>query len=539
MRLLSRWAAVLRAGLPVGALAAWLVVVQAARGAEYYVAATGGNNAGPGTDTAPWATLQYAANRVNPGDRIVAMPGNHVGFDLQRSGAAGNPIQFIAQPGARITQRNSRTPDGINLELASHIVIDGFEVFGMPRAGVRSVGLDDDMAEFVTVRNVFAHDNGVWGIFTGHVNDLVIENNRTTGSIDEHGIYVSNSGDRPVLRGNISWGNHGSGIHMNGDESQGGDGIISGALVSGNIIYDNAKPINGNTMVGGSGINMDGVQNSRIENNLVYANRASGISLYRIDGAEGSSGNLVINNSVHQPANGRWALNISDGSTGNTVLNNILMSDHTYRGSIAATEDSLPGMVSNYNALAPRFTTDTGDSTFGFAAWQDLLDDDAQSFSATAAALFVNPAGGDYRLKPGVAAIDVGSNLLAPSVDLVGKSRPQGLGIDLGAIEFATTAAADFNSSGAVDAADLEAWRTGFGTATAATKMQGNADSDADVDASDFVLWQRQLTSAVTAVPEPVGGVWVAAGLCGLSRRVRKPRRRTPQRWHFPQFLLS
>jgi len=57
----------------------------------------------------------------------------------------------------------------------------------------------------------------------------------------EHGIYVGNSGDRPVIRRNVVWGNNANGIHMNGDLSQGGDGIISGAIVEGNIIHDNGS----------------------------------------------------------------------------------------------------------------------------------------------------------------------------------------------------------------------------------------------------------------------------------------------------------
>ena len=47
---------------------------------------------------------------------------------------AAAPIQFFAEPGVLINQRNATTPDGINLEIASHIVIDGFTVTGMPRA---------------------------------------------------------------------------------------------------------------------------------------------------------------------------------------------------------------------------------------------------------------------------------------------------------------------------------------------------------------------------------------------------------------------
>ena len=68
----------------------------------------------------------------------------------------------------------------------------------------------------------------------------------------------------------------------------------------------------GGPLGGGSGINMDGVQNSRIENNLrLRQPRQRHLALQRSTAAGGSSGNLVINNTVHQPADGRWASNIS------------------------------------------------------------------------------------------------------------------------------------------------------------------------------------------------------------------------------------
>ena len=44
---------------------------------------------------------------------------------------------------------------------------------------------------------------------------------RRTTRIAEHGIYVSNSGDRPIIRGNLVHDNHANGIHMNGDAQPG------------------------------------------------------------------------------------------------------------------------------------------------------------------------------------------------------------------------------------------------------------------------------------------------------------------------------
>jgi hypothetical protein len=472
------------------ALSALVLAAHLVHGTEYFVA-PGGHNSNPGTALLPWATLQYAADHVVAGDRVVARPGNYVGFYLDMGGTDVKPIEFFGEPGAVITQRNAVTPDGINLEVASYVSIDGFAVAGMPRAGVRTVGLPDRMATNVTIRNVMSSNNGYWGILTGHVNNLLIENNKTSGSIAEHGIYVSNSGDNPIIRNNQSWNNRANGIHMNGDINEEGDGVISGALVSGNRIWNNG-------LGGGSGINMDGVQNSLIENNLIWGNHASGISLYQIDGGAPSSGNVVINNTVHQAADGRWALNIQDGATGNTVLNNIFLSEHSYRGAMDVSADSLPGLVSDYNAVISRLTPDGGDTILSLAQWKAQTGHDAHSFATTPGALFVNWQAGDYRLKPGVAAINAGTSMLAPAVDLNGTPRPAG-SVDIGAIEFAAPGAADFTGDGLVTAADLAAWRTAFDST-----LTGDADRDADSDGADFLLWQRQLSaSGAQGVPEP------------------------------------
>jgi len=425
--------------------------------AQFYVSTTG-SNAAAGTADAPWQTLQFAAGRVNPGDRVTVRPGNYAGFNLTRSGTSTAPIEFFAEPGVLINQPNPvRTDQGINLENASHVIIDGFEVSGMNRAGVRSVGVDGDtFASHVTIRNVYSHDNGYWGILTGFVNDLVIENNRTSGSAVEHGIYVSNSGDRPTIRDNVSWDNNRNGIHVNGDAELGGDGIISNALITGNIIY-------GNGAEGGSGINMDGVQDSRIENNLIYDHHSSGISLYRIDGGGGSNNNEVVNNTIHIASNGRWALNIQDGSTGNQVFNNILLNNHSTRGAIDICSTCLSGFESDYNVLVSRFTS--GDTNYNLSQWQTATGNDLNSLVAAAANLFVSPATGDYHLLATAAARDAGTPNLAPLVDLDGKPRPIGAQIDIGAYEFGMAAlAGDFNADGTVDAADYSRWRDGLGT---------------------------------------------------------------------------
>lgn len=388
-----------------------------------YFVSTAGNDGAAGTSGAPWRTLQHAADSVAAGDFVTVQSGNYAGFYLETDGTAAQPITFHALPGVIIDTRNAVTPDGINLEGADWIVIDGFELRGLTRAGIRSV-----INEHVTIRNNIADSNGRWGIFTGFSDDLLIENNVASHSGLEHGIYVSNSGDRPVIRGNTVFGNYANGIHMNGDLSQGGDGIISGALVENNIIYDNG-------VGGGSGINADGVQNSRFQNNVLYNNHASGISLYRIDGAAGSNNNVVVNNTIVMASNSRWAINIRDGSTGNHVVNNILYNNHSWHGSISISADSLAGFSSDYNVVMERFTTDDGDSVLDLSHWRSATGQDQHSVVATPGELFVDVAGNDYHLSSTSPAIDAGTASQAPDVDREGAARPAGAGFDIGAFE--------------------------------------------------------------------------------------------------------
>jgi parallel beta-helix repeat protein len=489
-------------------LVAIVVVVASNAPAAEFVVATTGSDAAAGSAAAPWRTLQHAADVVGPGDRVTVRAGNYTGFYLDTSGTAAAPITFFAEPGVLVNQRNATTADGINLEGASYVVIDGFAVTGMPRAGVRSVGFPSNFAKFVTVRHVTATNNGNWGIFTGHVDDLLIESNRTSGSINEHGIYVSNSGDRPVILNNTIFDNHGSGIHMNGDLSQGGDGIISGALVSGNRVYNNAIPNSTHAgLGGGSGINMDGVQNSLIINNLVYNNHASGISLYKIDAAAGSSGNLVLNNTVHQASDGRWALNVQSGSTGNTARNNILISDHSFRGAIDVSANSLPGFTSDYNAVISRFTTSGGGSVMTLAQWQVATGNDTHSFVANAAALVVNAGTGDYRLKTGSPAINTGTSVGAPPADLEGRPRPAGGLFDIGAFEFGALLG-DYDRDGKVDGGDYVIWRNTQGT-TGARYNGADGSGNGVIDQADYDLWRANINAAppgtgmgAAAIPE-------------------------------------
>ena len=388
-----------------------------------------------GAANSPLQTLQAAANRVSAGDTVIVEAGTYRGFNLTTSGTASARITFEADPSLSpgsviINQPNGwNNLDGINLEGASYVTVEGFTVTGQPRAGIRSV-----TNQFVVIRDNVADSNTVWGIFTGFSSDVTIEHNQASRSQQQHGIYVSNSADRPVVRGNTVFENYGSGIQLNADVTQGGDGIISNAVIENNVLRANGAG-------GGASINLDGVQDSDIRNNLIEDARATGIALFRQNGATGSMNDRIVNNTVVvdnllNPASGRWALSISGGSTGTVLKNNILFSTQSFRGAVSVAPDSLAGLVSDYNAVEDRLSIDDGNTALGLAAWRTATGQDSHSLSLADLTslnnLFVNRASGDYHLAMTSAAIDRGTSVGAPSTDFEGQARRSARDMTLG-----------------------------------------------------------------------------------------------------------
>ena len=405
-----------------------LLVALRSGAATYYVSSTGNDQASGLSPTEAFASLQHAADVALAGDSVQVLAGSYTGFAaMDHSGAPEAPIVFFATPGtvsiAEPCPYNEL--DGINVENVEWVVIDGFIVNGMPRAGIRTA-----LSDHVTIRNNSCHGNYRWGILTGFAEHVLIEHNTCSGSEVEHGIYFSNSADDPVIRFNRCFDNNANGIHMNGDVSLGGDGVISNAQVYGNVIH-------GNGTAGGSGINCDGVVNSVIHNNLLYDNHASGISLYRIDAGGPSTGNRVYNNTIINAADGRWCLNITDACTGNQVLNNILINQHPFRGSIVIAADALDGFVSDHNLVIGRLSPDGDATILDLSEWQALGFDTHSQLADPQASLFVAPGIDHHAVSDNAQQVDAGTDAVLSVVaeDLDGLTRPQGAAVDIGCYE--------------------------------------------------------------------------------------------------------
>jgi parallel beta-helix repeat protein len=429
------------------ALLVWGLLAAASSGADYYVATTGAD-AASGSSSSPWLTLQHAANLAHAGDTVHVAAGAYAGFEQTTSGAAGSPITYLASSGTSITSANTagNGTDGIDIESANYITITGFTVNSMPRAGITTRFGTNNI-----ITNNSCDDNVVWGIYTSHANNVLVQGNSCSNCQQQHGIYLANACTGAVLRGNRCFGNTGLGIHCNGDISNGAPGVISTALIDGNYLYNNVT----------NAVDGDGVINSTYENNVIYGNGGNGISLFMIDGAQGPSGDVLVNNTIVVPSNGRWGIALQNMGSGNQIYNNILLNANTSHGSINA--DSPSGFVSDYNIVVNIFSTDYNDN-ITLSQWRTQTSQDQHSIQATAASLFVNAAANNYALISGAPAIDAGTSTDAPSHDAIGTARPQGAGIDIGAYEFSSSAGT--TSSGTSSTGTSTATGTGTGTST-------------------------------------------------------------------------
>lgn len=401
----------------------------------FYVAPTGNDSAAGDSLGVAWQTLQHAVDSVGPGDTILVESGTYSGCRIGNSGQAGAPITLEADAGAHVLI-NSPGPNnyhGSDIEVENfdgtvgYWTIRGLEVANAPT----HAGIDIRNTTNITIDSCDCHNNYAWGIFLAFSDYPTLSNNHCSYSTTQHGIYDSNSGDYATIIGNECDHNRGCGIQFNGDASQGGKGYMVGNLIAGNIIHDNGAG-------GGAALNFDGLVDSTVENNLLYNNLAGGIVLYMGDAATGSTGNIVVNNTVIMPSTARWAVNISNGSVNNYLANNILEELNTSRGCIEIDSSSLPGFVSDYNIFNanPHFSVDGGSSRVDLTTWQANTGLDFDSFTATLDALFVNVMANDYHLNANSPAIDAGTSTNAPLVDLDNNPRPYGNGYDIGCYEY-------------------------------------------------------------------------------------------------------
>jgi hypothetical protein len=294
----------------------------------YYVSSEIGSNNNAGTSqNAPLATLQAAANMVQPGDTVEVMNGTYTApaggnvLTITTSGTAAAPITFEAAPGQTPIINSSGGWNGIDIE-ASYIVIDGFTVTG----DAANYTLAQALAGYST-GNAALDGNGISA--TG--NHIIIEGNTVYnepgGGIGAQGadyVQILNN----VVYDNAHWSAYGnSGISIyDSKNSDTAAGIHD--VVSGNTVYGNAQlvPTSGaGEITDGEGIILDTntgyTGEILVENNTVYDNGSSGIESFLTNGAV-ITGNTVYGNNTGNVQPTSDAEIFINQSNNNTATNN-------------------------------------------------------------------------------------------------------------------------------------------------------------------------------------------------------------------------
>lgn len=418
-------------------------------GAEvYYVDRShpAANDAGPGTEAAPWRTVLKAVKTARAGHTVLIKAGSYPEHESGRvsvanSGTPGNPIIIAAYPGH---ERQVVIPGAtFRIRGRSHVVVRGIKVTGVDSTtSGRGFSIEGPGSDITLSGNETygTHSSGisVWGVPWStdptnyqHLFNVVIENNLVRRACDggyNEFITVANGVNNVIVRNNE--------LTESGNTARGGEGIdfkegVFGGLIHGNYVHDIEK-VGIYLDAAGVGIGPGGVENIDVSGNTVR-NIAAGEGIELSTEGPGNLTNIRVFNNVVQGVNKNGIVLYAHPSgtgtaTGVTFMNNTVVGNTRYGVRIDWTSTRASGVhVQNNIAWMNGYGNWSVASGSAATEHHNLWGGDPR---------FVNAAAGDFRLRAGSPAIDTGSAAGAPPVDLAGIARPQGAGFDIGAFEF-------------------------------------------------------------------------------------------------------
>jgi len=412
--------------------------IPSAEATNYYVSALIGSNANPGTFGQPFATMQTAANRTNPGDTVFVMNGTYstssdgvVIVRITRSGTAAQPIVYKNYQGhAPLISFNVWTAIKVTNGVG-HIVIDGFKIRGNNRNILLSQALNQPgscanttgspnpiyngngvdvnaNAHHVIVRNCEVYECGGTGIGTGSADYVTIENN--------------------LVYNNCWYSKYGnSGISMNESWDYDYNTTDFKMIIRNNIVYGNRLYVpwrSGTVCQGitdGNGIILDINRNSNyegkflVENNVVYRNGGRGIHVYKSDNA------TIRNNSTFKNS---ASPEIAEGEITIITASNI----QVYNNIMYARDGERASTLSGFTNFSANNNISYNSNQRGFYNTNDIIIDP----------LFIDTLNNNFRLLANSPAINTGNDSAGnfSAKDILGVSRPAGAKPDMGVYEF-------------------------------------------------------------------------------------------------------
>ncbi|RKN38685.1 hypothetical protein D7223_30670 [Micromonospora endolithica] len=379
-------------------------------------------------------TLQKAADLARPGDTVLVLNGTYANSNVngnvltvRKGGTAGKPVTFAAHPGHKPLLR-VKNWNGVQVE-TSHVIVQGLTVVGNAKEVTRAYAESqkknrlnpitngngifirppskspNQIPHHVTIRDNVVRDVPGGGISTSEADYVTIERNTVTGT--SHWTVYGTSGISLLHSRDV-------------DGNTGYKMIVRQNTVSGNRNYlpwldSGPKP----HITDGNGIIIDDNRNSQIkarkiapyrgrtlvENNVSYRNGGGGVHVFSSDNVD------VLHNTVYQ--------NSVSPEIGDRDLNASWAHNVRFAHNISV---SAPG----HKPLSISGTPGRAKGSEKVFADCNLLNGDPK---------FVDPAGGDFRLRAGSPAINAGCAAPTAKTDHVGRSRPHGKSPDLGAHE--------------------------------------------------------------------------------------------------------
>ena len=418
---------------------------------NYYVSQLSGSETNNGLSTnSPFLRLQQSESFTQPGDTVFVMNGTYTNdyqngdvLTIFKSGTSNAWITYKNYPNhSPIVKLKSNNWQGINIQGAKYIIIDGFIVIGsnddmtLAQAQALQSNLDNpatsgngiaiskqfsnpsNRPHHIIVRNCKVSKCGGGGIVAGQADYITIENNVISecawySPYDSSGIslYQNWNSDNEIkirnfITGNICYRNQNY-IPF----------FVTGTITDGNgIIIDDFRNTQFNSTVG------EYLGQTYIANNLIFDNGARGIHCYFSDNV------IVVNNTCYK--NCQSSL-IKDGEFTAFDSKNI-----KFINNIAYPDENVPPIKSYF---ASNLVVD-----YNLWAYNSSLADPIGNNFITLSPDFIspstNPLEANFRILPTSAARNSGTSNFAPLTDFDGNARPSGGAYDIGAYEFVATA---------------------------------------------------------------------------------------------------
>jgi hypothetical protein len=202
-------------------------------------------DSGTGTETAPYCTIQAAANAAVAGDTVTIEPGTYAGqVDIKSVGTAAAPIVFTTGLGiVSITDGTGQTGPSLSFDGASYVSFEG----AMFNRAFATAGISVNGSTHITLDGMRARPTAYGVHITGTSSNVTLTRTLATDVLIDSG----SSGDVVSTDFIVGAGTYG-GISVTGASNT--------EIVSNNIYY---------APVGVSAIDVSGSTGTSIENNIV------------------------------------------------------------------------------------------------------------------------------------------------------------------------------------------------------------------------------------------------------------------------------